>query len=520
MSAVTVTVAHRPPYVEPLAPPPHPRRRLSHWALAVGGLTVLAGAIRFVGLAHQSYWFDEADTVAILHTSLSGLVTRVPHWETTPPLYFVLAWLWAHVFGYGEAGLRSLSAVAGVLTVPVASAAAAKLVSRRVGVITAALVACNPLLVWYSQEARAYSLLVLLTCVALLGFAHVRTRPAGWWLVIWAVAATLALATHYYAALAIVPEAIYLLARHRRSRQIRIAVLAIAVCGLPLAAIALRQLQHNLGVSNWINRIPLLQRLELLPKEFAIGPSGPVSGWLMLVVVLVVGVCAWLAVRRANPEERVRIRFIARLAAAGFGIVLVLIGLGFDQVNTRNLLALWPPIGLLIAAGLGVQRAGRAGLAGVAMLCAAGIATVIGVAVNPAYQRPAWRVVAHAIDSTSKRAVFTVDGCQPRPLSLYVTQLHGAGASGTVVRELDLIEASGQTSWYKVLVSGGYVVCRPRNHTVGLPHSLGSFHAIGAVTTINQFSVLRLRSAVPVRVTQATFSAAGLSGALMVAPAR
>ena len=38
--------------------------------------------------------------------------------ESTPPLYYCMAWVWARIFGYGETGLRSLSAVAGVLTVP------------------------------------------------------------------------------------------------------------------------------------------------------------------------------------------------------------------------------------------------------------------------------------------------------------------------------------------------------------------------------------------------------------------
>src|SRR5690242_5921335 len=66
---------------------------------------------------------------------------------------------------FGEAGLRSLSALAGVATVPVAYVAARTLVCARVGVIAAALTACNPLLIWYSQDARSYSLLVLLTAL-------------------------------------------------------------------------------------------------------------------------------------------------------------------------------------------------------------------------------------------------------------------------------------------------------------------------------------------------------------------
>ena len=58
-------------------------------------------------------------------------------------------------------GLRSLSALAGTLTVPVCYAAGRTLVSHRAGMIVAALSAVSPLLVWYSQEARAYGLFVL-----------------------------------------------------------------------------------------------------------------------------------------------------------------------------------------------------------------------------------------------------------------------------------------------------------------------------------------------------------------------
>src|SRR5438876_576650 len=80
----------------------------------------------------------------------------------TPPFYYMLAWGWAKLFGTGEVGLRSLSALAGTLTIPAAYAAGRALSSRRAGLIAAALFAVNPLLVWYSQEARAYALLALL----------------------------------------------------------------------------------------------------------------------------------------------------------------------------------------------------------------------------------------------------------------------------------------------------------------------------------------------------------------------
>ena len=167
--------------------------------------------------------------------------------------------MWARVFGYGEAGLRSLSALAGVATVPVAYAAARKLISTRAGLIAAALTACNPLLIWYSQEARSYSLLVLLTAAALLAFAHARANPTPRALIAWTIISGLALATHYYALLAIVPQAAWLLAAHRRNRAVQIAFGAVAACGLALIPLAISQ--NGTGNANWIAPIPLGSRL-------------------------------------------------------------------------------------------------------------------------------------------------------------------------------------------------------------------------------------------------------------------
>ena len=65
--------------------------------------------------------------------------------ESTPPLYYALAWLWAKLFGDGEVGLRSLSAIVGTLTVPLAYltarqrlAATGALLTRHVGLTSGA----------------------------------------------------------------------------------------------------------------------------------------------------------------------------------------------------------------------------------------------------------------------------------------------------------------------------------------------------------------------------------------------
>src|SRR3954453_20133185 len=93
-----------------------------------------AGAgLRFAALSKQSFWFDEALTVGLVKRGPFDMLHHIPGSEADPPLYYVLAWVWRHFFGTGEAGLRSLSAVAGTAAIPVAWAAGRELVSSRVG---------------------------------------------------------------------------------------------------------------------------------------------------------------------------------------------------------------------------------------------------------------------------------------------------------------------------------------------------------------------------------------------------
>src|SRR5579884_1198183 len=145
--------------------------------IAVAALTVLAAALRFYRLGHQGFWFDEANASNDMRFSPGKMLGLLPQNQTTPPLYYLIGWVWGRVFGFSEVPLRSLSALAGVATVPLVYVLGRRMISVRAGVIAAALAACNPFLIWYSQEARPYELLVLLTAVGLLTFDLARRDP-------------------------------------------------------------------------------------------------------------------------------------------------------------------------------------------------------------------------------------------------------------------------------------------------------------------------------------------------------
>ena len=88
----------------------------------------------------------------------------------------------------------------------------------------------HPFLVWYSQEARAYGLFALLAAVGLFFFGQALRAGGHWAFVGWAIASSLALATHYFAVFLIVPEAVWLLLR---SPARRVALLATVLLRRP-----------------------------------------------------------------------------------------------------------------------------------------------------------------------------------------------------------------------------------------------------------------------------------------------
>lgn len=474
----------------------------------VGLLTLLAAAARFTRLGHQSYWYDEAHTVWLVHFSFTRMLSLLPSTETTPPLYFVLAWIWAHLFGYGEVALRSLSALVGVATVPVAYLAAHELFSRRTAIIAAALTATSPLLVWYSQEARSYSLMVLLTTIALMAFAHLRRRPTRGWMITWSVAASLAMLTHYYAALAILPQGVWLFVRFRPIRMVRLGVEAVFACCLALVALLLRQLLFLGPGTNWINQISLWHRIGEVPQTFALGPEAPMGGWLMLAFgVLSLGAVA-LLIKRGDHVERARAIALAGFVLVGVVMVTGLIVVGYDQLDSRNVIALWIPLVLVLATGFGARRSGWLGVAGAVACCAIGVACVVAVSVNPRLERPNWRGLAAALGSQPDRAIVAVDTCNLLPLSVYLPDLHAVPARGAAIRDVDILVARQPSDWY--------VKCPSSSRPPRVPRQFDGLKQTGPTSFVDGFAVFRFESPQPQRLTPRILADTGLHGISMV----
>jgi mannosyltransferase len=474
---------------------------------AVATLIVLGAALRFYRLGHQGFWFDEGNTALLVHLSPGKMLGLIPQSESTPPLYYCVAWVWARLFGYGEVGLRSLSAVAGVLAVPVAYGAAARLASVRAGLIAAALVAFNPLLIWYSQEARSYELLVLLSGLSLLGFAVLLDRPSSRAAAGWVIASALALATHYYAILLVVPEAAWLLFVHRRARAVQVAVGIVAVCGLALIPLAISQ--QGTGRSNWIASAPLGRRLKEIVPQFVIGFGSPAYSVLEPVAVVLAAFGLVLLIVRSDRLERQGGVLAGALALSALVINLVLVAAGIDDLLTRNILAIWMPAAVAVAGGLAAVRARLAGSLAAVALCAVGIVAAVGVARQGNLERPDWRPVAHVLGPAPAggRLILVQHYRDLLPLSLYQPHLKFLTDSGASVSELDVVSFSSPPSagfcWWGS-------ACNLWPSLMQARYDIAGFTASGR-TRRGQFTILRMTAGGGRRFVSATEVARSLA---------
>jgi mannosyltransferase len=397
-----------------------------------------AALLRFWALGRQGFWYDEATTAWLLRGTPGQLLAQLPHTESTPPLYYLTAWGWVRLFGDTQAGLRSLSALAGVATVPVAFAAARTLAGRRVALLTAVLVTVNPFLVWYSQEARSYALLVLAGAVSLLLFARARARPNPRQLVAWAAASALALCIHYFAFFLVAPEAALLLAGRRF--QPRWKLIGVAIVGIPAAALLVLARTQSRR-TYYFSHSPLHVRVEQIPAFFIAGFAPPAGRIAVAIAGAAVATGCALLIWRANPRERRGALFAGGLGLAAVLVPVLMAVAGADYLNARNVIAALVPLLIALACGLSARRPRAVGLGAATVLVAVSVAMVVKVPSDAGAQRTHWQQVASVLRFTGKPRAILLLGAHTwsRILGFYLPHTWWDPPQGARVSEIDVL---------------------------------------------------------------------------------
>jgi uncharacterized membrane protein len=382
-----------------------------------------------------------------VHTVAGGL-------ESSPPLFFVLAWLSAKL-GNPTVWMRLPSLILSTATVPLLYLVGRETVGRWAGVIGAAIIAVSPFAVFYGVEGRPYATLTFLVVLATL--ALVRAVQSGrwrWWAT-YAVAAAAAAYTHYTAVFVLGVQAAWGLwmCRHRPARIV-IAIVGAAVLYAPWlpklhgTLLGVYALLEPLTAHNVLNDLA-----HLIPGYplASLNRIPTVGGYVVLAVCVVTGFA--YAVRRvargAGEGRPWHVGLIAALAlATPVGVLLYSI-VRTDIWGTRNIWASIPAIALMIGWALAAIPPRVARLGAVIVVLAVLLAGTIR-SFGERYTRPPYREAAELLDRVAA----------PRdPIVVYPAYLNLDFALPAMLRRPHVVIPRIPKKWPAVPVGGAeYVV--------------------------------------------------------------
>lgn len=253
---------------------------------ALIAIVLVAVALRVPTLGVQSLWFDESATWFQVSGTPGELLYRTAN-DNYPPLYNILTWLAVQVLGDAEWVLRLPAALLAIANVPLLHLLGRRIATPSAGLLAAALLALSAYHVWYSQEARMYS---LLACTATAyGWAAFRAlersgpRPA----VLLALTGALLVYSHPYGPLtwAGIGLGALLVLGWRRDWPglgwLAGAGIATILAFLPWALILIGRAEFIESTGFWIDPPTPLSALEDL-----IGLTGGIAGLVLIAIPL------------------------------------------------------------------------------------------------------------------------------------------------------------------------------------------------------------------------------------------
>lgn len=378
--------------------------------------------MRLYELGAESIWFDEAYTALVSKREPWSLIKHVLsiEYEKNPPFYYVLLHFWRSIFGDTEFSLRLLSAVLGSISVIAIYWLGKLLFNKRAGIFAALILSVSVFHIQYSQEARAYSLIILLTIISYYSLVKLTSKKSILFGSIYLVTSVLMLYTHYYSIFILAAQNVFcftLFIIKRKAGEISIKnwiliQLAIALAFIPgISHILITR--ASMQKSFWIEQ----PTLELL-GQYLVQYSGSIYLLIIFTLFMVVSIISlW------------NIKF-----TAGFKTVFVTHknedpGFGISVGNKLYLLLLWmlfpvllPFILSVISTPMFVARYGLTATLAFYLLASFGISSLknrwaavsIGLIILclslinlPVYynypQKHQWREVVAEIESSASR---------------------------------------------------------------------------------------------------------------------
>jgi 4-amino-4-deoxy-L-arabinose transferase-like glycosyltransferase len=192
-------------------------KRLTRPTILALAIIALGFGLRLYRLDAQSFWYDEAYSASVASGTPAQIIFNYFN-DVHPPLYYLVLHLW-QMIDDSDFTLRLLSAMLGTAGIAALYALGKATFDQKVGLAAAAITCLAPYTVFYGQEARMYSLLLLLSSMLLLSYNRMLdTGSTRWWLA-YTACATLSLYVQYISALLLLGLHLHFFVTHRRDRR-------------------------------------------------------------------------------------------------------------------------------------------------------------------------------------------------------------------------------------------------------------------------------------------------------------
>lgn len=164
--------------------------------------------LRIYNLGTEGFWVDEGFSSMTSRLSLFQIVQQTSQ-DSHPPLYYFILHYWIHLFGVSEFSTRFLSVIFGFFAILMIYVVGTLIFNKNVGIISSLILALSVFHIHFSQEARMYSLLTLLTLLSMYFFIKLIHGVNHKFLIGYILSSILLMYTHYFGLVILITQNIY-----------------------------------------------------------------------------------------------------------------------------------------------------------------------------------------------------------------------------------------------------------------------------------------------------------------------
>jgi len=274
--------------------------------------------LRVFLLDEESLWLDEGTSLKIAKLKTLEIVKLES--DANPPLYYLILHFWIKIFGDSEFSVRFPSVIFGSATIFIVF----KLLSsfdREVALLSSLLTSISTFLVFYSQEARAYSLFLMISTLSYLFLLEALKRGEMKFFIFYTLSVVLMLYTHIYSFFIVFSHIVFvLLCYANRIKKFSFFFSLSLLFYIPRVIVVLNQAKKIVSQGFWLPRpsfvdigktliqfsgatypMPRDEAGNVILKSFIIEYS---SSAILLFILGVLIFVLHLNFKRVNPERR------------------------------------------------------------------------------------------------------------------------------------------------------------------------------------------------------------------------